>query len=161
MTDPTPAPTSGREHFESELLSRLDGLATAENEGAHHKAHRDLVAWVLEHLDAAIGRAQVLAEASDGIETQLELVAMATRYTMLVGLHGKLEQIEKLVARGMTISQSSDLARTLDLERADIRRELFTLMAERPEIAALVTGGAVTAEGQTGLVGPDGSPLRM
>jgi hypothetical protein len=159
MTDD--APTSGREHFENELRSRLAALFEPQPLEAAVDAVPDLVAWVLEHLDAAIGRAQVLADAGEGIEKQLDLVAAGTRYTMLVSLHGKLEQIEKLVARGMTISQSSDLARTLDLERADIRRELFTLMAERPEIAALVTGGAVTAEGQTGLVGPDGSPLQM
>lgn len=122
-----------------------------------------LVEWIVDLVAGA--RRDAVLEAVGDVEalelTQaaiVELAAAHATFTEVAAQATRIEQVRAIVRRGMTLSQSYDLANTLEAERDALRGRLEGILTKYPELAQLMNPDVVARSAE--LQRPDGSPIR-
>lgn len=121
-----------------------------------------LADWIVAQV-AGARRAAVLEAVGDVDALELsqaaivELAAAHATFVELAGQAQRLEQVRAIVRRGLTLSQSYDLANTLEAEVAALRTRLAGILSKYPELQQLMSEDVVGRSAE--LVRADGSPI--
>lgn len=139
--------------------ARMNVARSALRPDAHSAALAD---WIVG-LVADARRSAVLEAVGDvdALETSqaaiVELAAAHATFVEVAGQATRIEQVRAIVRRGLTLSQSYDLANTLEAERDALRGRLQGILAKYPELQQLMSDDVVARSAE--LQRPDGSPI--
>lgn len=128
------------------------------------RAHDEALADWIVNLVAGARRDAVLEAVGDVDALELsqaaivELAAAHATFSEVAQQATRIEQVRAIVRRGMTLSQSYDLANTLEAERDALRGRLEGILTKYPELQQLM--GADVLARSAELQRPDGSPVR-
>ncbi|MBY0397555.1 MAG: hypothetical protein K2X91_13960 [Thermoleophilia bacterium] len=121
-----------------------------------------LAAWIVDQV--ALARRTAVLEAVGDVEalelSQAAIVELSAAHATFVELAGqaqRLEQVRAIVRRGMTLSQSYDLANTLEAEVGALRGRLTGILGKYPELQQLMSDDVVARSAE--LQRADGSPI--
>lgn len=121
-----------------------------------------LAAWIVDQV-AAARRTAVLEAVGDVDALELsqaaivELAAAHATFVELAGQVQRLEQVRAIVRRGLTLSQSYDLANTLEAECGALKARLGGILGKYPELQQLMSEDVSARSAE--LQRPDGSPI--
>lgn len=121
-----------------------------------------LADWLVAQV-AGARRAAVLEAVGDVDALELsqaaivELAAAHATFVELAGQVQRLDQVRAIVRRGLTLSQSYDLANTLEAEVAGLKGRLSGILGKYPELQQLMSDDVVARSAE--LQRPDGSPI--
>lgn len=137
-------------------------LSYAQHRPDHDYDPAALAEWILSEVDGLVGEAlrDAAADVQSIEESQAAVVELATAsatFSSVAEWARYLAQLEAVVRRGLTLSQSYDLSRTMREELDRVHQLLSALVARFPALEQLL-GEAVGARAQ-GLVSTAGDPL--
>ena len=121
-----------------------------------------LTGWIVDRWKE--GRRDVMGAAMADVEALelsqaaiVELSAAHATFVELAGQASRLEQVRAIVARGLTLTQSYDLANTLEAEVTALRGRLSGILGKYPELQQLMSDDVVARSAE--LQRADGSPI--
>lgn len=127
------------------------------------RRHDEALADWIVNLVAGARRDAVLEAVGDVEQLELsqaaivELAAAHATFTEVAHQATRIEQVRAIVRRGLTLSQSYDLANTLEAERDALRGRLEGILGKYPELGQLMSSDVVARSAE--LQRPDGSPI--
>lgn len=87
----------------------------------------------------------------------IELAAAYATFVEVAGQAQRLEQVRAIVRRGMTLTESYDLANTLEAEVTALKGRLSGILGKYPELQQLMSADVTARSAE--LQRPDGSPI--
>lgn len=159
----TPLPLEQRLRVEALFAIAERGRQFAGDDDAVRRHDEALAAWIVDLVvsarrDAvleAVGDVDALEQSQAAI---VELAAAHATFVEVAQQATRIEQVRAIVRRGMTLSQSYDLANTLEAERDALRSRLQGILTKYPELVQLGDPDVLARSAE--LQRPDGQPIR-